>query len=75
VRLLLEKGVDINAQSGMIYENALQAATKRGHLKLRLFLLENRAVETHDEDISQGDYDESTDSDDYYDLPSESEIE
>ncbi len=42
VQLLLDKGVDVNAQGGQ-YGNALQAASSRGHEKVVQLLLDNGA--------------------------------
>ncbi|KAK4182388.1 ankryin repeat protein, partial [Podospora australis] len=41
-RMLLEKGADVNAQSG-IYGNALQAASSEGHTEIARMLLEKGA--------------------------------
>ncbi|KAJ7261419.1 ankyrin repeat-containing domain protein [Mycena rebaudengoi] len=42
VRLLLEKGADVNVQGGR-YGSALQAASKAGHVEIGCILLENGA--------------------------------
>lgn len=43
MRLLVEKGVDVNAQGGL-YENALQATSYRGHEQIVRLLVEKGAL-------------------------------
>jgi hypothetical protein len=43
---------------GGYYGNALQAATRFGYWEIRQLLLDNGALETPDEDHSEGDYEE-----------------
>ena len=47
VQLLLERGADVNAQGGKHYENALQAASYRGHFDIVQLLLQSGAKVTH----------------------------
>ena len=45
VRLLLDKGADVNAQGGYYYANALQAASDRGHEAVVRLLLDKGAID------------------------------
>jgi ankyrin repeat protein len=45
VKLLVDKGADVNAQGG-VHSNALQAASLRGHEQVVKLLVDKGAVKT-----------------------------